>query len=226
MNVSLGGAATRRNLLKAGLAFGGVAIAPTVLAAGRYHDELGAGVAPLPAAPIASYPGEIRPDLLRAALRSFERHGDRLRYRDRIAIADFAAPSAAKRFHLFNVESGETTSFLVAHGSGSDPDHSGWVKRLSNDPGSNASCQGAFLADDYYIGKHGRSQRLVGLDPTNDNTLARAIVIHSAWYSNDAMLQTHGMLGRSQGCFAVGEAHLDQVFALLGPGRLLYADKA
>jgi hypothetical protein len=225
MNASFGGAQARRTLLKAGLALGGLVAAPAVFAeTDRPHLGPGPRAGLMPAAP--DYPRAIRPDLLRAALRSFERHGDRLLNRDRIAIADFSAPSSAKRFHLLNIESGETTSFLVAHGSGSDPDHSGWVRRLSNDPGSNASCQGAFLADDYYVGKHGRSQRLVGLDPTNDNALTRAIVIHSAWYSNENMLATHGMLGRSQGCFAVGEAHLDQVFALLGPGRMLYADKA
>jgi hypothetical protein len=39
------------------------------------------------------------------------------------------------------------------------------------------------------------------------------------------MIRTRGMLGRSQGCFAVGERDLDQVFARLGPDRLLFAAK-
>ena len=33
------------------------------------------------------------------------------------------------------------------------------------------------------------------------------------------------VLGRSQGCFAVGEQDLDQVFARLGQGRMIYAAK-
>ncbi|MGH2322743.1 murein L,D-transpeptidase catalytic domain-containing protein, partial [Enterococcus faecalis] len=88
-----------------------------------------------------------------------------------------------------------------AHGSGSDPSHTGFLKRFSNDPGSNASSEGAFLTADYYVGKHGRSQRLIGLDATNDNALSRAIVVHSAWYANPDMIRSHGMLGRSQCCF-------------------------
>ena len=50
-------------------------------------------------------------------------------------------------------------------------------------------------------------------------------MIHAAWYSNPDMIRTHGMLGRSQGCFAVGEGDLDQVFARLGAGRMIYAAK-
>ncbi|RZL55516.1 MAG: transcriptional initiation protein Tat, partial [Sphingomonas sp.] len=94
-----------------------------------------------------------------------------------------------------------------------------------NEPNSNASSEGAFVTADYYVGKHGRSQRLMGLDATNDNALARAIVVHSAWYANRDMLRTHGMLGRSQGCFAVGEGDLSQVFEQLGPGRMIFSTK-
>jgi hypothetical protein len=111
-------------------------------------------------------------------------------------------------------------------GSGSDPHHTGFVQHLSNVLGSNASSEGAFLTGDYYVGKHGRSQRLVGLDPTNNKALDRAIVIHGAWYANADMVRTHGKLGRSHGCFAVGENDLDDMFGHLAKGRLLYAARA
>ncbi len=181
-------------------------------------------VGPVPAAPLTS-PRIVRPELLRRAVAALDRHGDRVPHRDRIAIADFAAPSREARFHFVDLASGRSQSLLVAHGSGSDPSHSGWLSRFSNQDGSNASCEGAFLAADYYQGKHGRSQRLHGLDATNSNALARGIVMHSAWYSNPDMVRTHGMLGRSQGCFAVGEAELDRAFAMLGQGRMIYAAK-
>jgi hypothetical protein len=109
--------------------------------------------------------------------------------------------------------------------AGSDPAHTGWLHRFSNDFGSNASSEGAFVTADYYVGKHGRSQRLIGMDRTNNNALERAIVIHGAWYANGDMIRKHGQLGRSQGCFAVGENDLEQVFARLGTGRMLYASK-
>ena len=166
----------------------------------------------------------VRPQLLRRAMAALDAQGSRVR-RDRIAIADFAAPSAQARFHLVDLLNGSSKSFLVAHGSGSDPSHTGWLHRFCNDEGSNASCEGAFLTSNYYVGKHGRSQRLIGLEGTNSNALARAIVVHGAWYSNPDMIRTHGMLGRSQGCFAVAEGDLDQVFARLGEGRMIFAAK-
>ena len=42
--------------------------------------------------------------------------------------------------------------------------------------------------------------RLEGLDSSNSNALSRAIVVHGAWYVNEHVIDTSGMLGRSQGC--------------------------
>jgi len=39
------------------------------------------------------------------------------------------------------------------------------------------------------------------------------------------MIRTRGMLGRGQGCFAVGEHELPEVLERLGPGRMIYAAK-
>ena len=162
---------------------------------------------------------------MKRALTSLGRHADQVKHRDRIAVVDFNAPSSQPRLHIVDINSGASTSFLVAHGSGSDPSHTGWLHRFSNEDGSNASSEGTFLLADYYVGKHGRSQRMIGLDSTNNNALPRALVVHSAWYANSDMLRTHGMLGRSQGCFAVGEADLQRVFDRLADGRMIYAAK-
>jgi hypothetical protein len=40
------------------------------------------------------------------------------------------------------------------------------------------------------------------------------------------MARDQGRIGRSQGCFAVSQDDLTHVIARLGPGRLLFADKA
>ncbi|MBO9517187.1 MAG: murein L,D-transpeptidase catalytic domain family protein [Porphyrobacter sp.] len=170
--------------------------------------------------------GSLDPGLFRRALAALERHSGQIKRRDRMAIIDFSAPSSAPRFHFVDIGGGKTPSLLVAHGSGSDPGHTGFVQRFSNDFGSNASSEGAFVSGDYYVGKHGQSQRLAGLDSTNDNAFGRAIVIHGAWYANADMLRTHGKLGRSQGCFAVGEKVLADVFEHLGQGRMIYAARA
>lgn len=164
--------------------------------------------------------------LITRANAALERHGDRIAVRDRFAVADFSAPSWMPRFHLVDRASGRVTPLLVAHGRGSDPAHSGWVRRLSNEPGSLASSAGAYLAGDAYIGKHGQSRRLIGLDPTNNNAEARAIVVHAAWYVGPNMVRDHGKLGRSEGCFAFSETDLALVMDRLAPGTLLYADRA
>jgi L,D-transpeptidase catalytic domain len=68
--------------------------------------------------------------------------------------------------------------------------------------------------------------RLEGLDPTNSNALSRAIVVHGAWYVNEEVIGYSGMPGRSQGCFAVASSSLPEIMKVLGPGRLIYADKS
>jgi hypothetical protein len=170
--------------------------------------------------------GEIAPGLLRRALDALERHQGSISFRDFIGVADFSLPSRAPRFHLMNLADGSVRSHLVAHGRGSDPSHTGWLERFSNEPRSNATSAGTYRTGSPYVGAHGHSMRLEGLDSTNSNAQSRAIVVHSAWYVNEEMIGHAGMLGRSQGCFAVAGSSLPEIMARLGPGRLIYAGKA
>lgn len=170
-------------------------------------------------------PGALNPALLRRALTALDTHAAAIPNRDVLAIADFSLPSRTPRFHIVDVASGRATSFLVAHGRGSDPAHTGWLQRFSNEPRSNATSAGAYRTDGLYVGAHGRSIRLTGLDGTNSNALSRAIVVHAAWYVSPDMARTHGVLGRSEGCFALSNADLPEVLARLGSGHLIYADK-
>jgi len=161
-------------------------------------------------------------DRARAAL---DRHQDSFDLRDRVALADFSKASRDFRFHIVDLIGGQTSSYLVAHGRGSDPEHSGWLRSFSNQPESMATSDGAYKTGEIYDGKHGVSMRLIGLDPTNNNADPRAIVIHSADYVSENHIATWGKLGRSEGCFVVAPHLIAQVLGLLGPGRLLYADK-
>ena len=163
--------------------------------------------------------------ILGAAKAGLGRAGERIRDRDVVGVADFSQPSSVRRFHLVDLANGRIESLLVAHGRGSDPAHTGWVRRFSNAPGSAATSEGDYLTGAYYTGQHGRSMRLEGLDPTNSNAEARAIVVHAAWYVGPDIVREHGVLGRSEGCFAVSEAQLAKVLERLGPGRLLVARK-
>jgi hypothetical protein len=170
--------------------------------------------------------GGVAPSLLQRALAALERHRDSIDYRDVLGIADFSLPSRTPRFHLLSVADGGVTSHLVAHGRGSDPARTGWLEHFSNEPCSNATSAGAYRTGGRYVGAHGHALHLDGLDPTNSKAASRASVVHGAWYVSRQMIVDCGMLGRSEGCFAVASSSLDEILTRLGPGRLIYAEKA
>ncbi|MBV8686836.1 MAG: murein L,D-transpeptidase catalytic domain family protein [Alphaproteobacteria bacterium] len=215
---------SRRQLLGAGLCAG--FIATTAQSSTLIEPAVRSlAAAPVPARPHIVVDPAIEPDLLARARRSFDRHRGALRHTDLVGIADFSRPSREARFFLLETNTGRVSKHLVAHGRGSDPDHSGFLERFSNAVGSEASSAGGYVTGDYYPGKYGRSLRLRGLDGTNSNAEARAIVVHSAWYAEAEQVALHGKLGRSEGCFALGYDSLQEVLQRLGPGRFLYADK-
>ena len=163
--------------------------------------------------------------LIARANAALDRHAAFIPNRDLVGVADFGRNSAAPRFHLIDLHNARVESYLVAHGRGSDPAHTGWLQRFSNLPGSEATSQGAYLTKDVYFGAHGRSRRLAGLDPENNQAEPRGIVVHGAWYVN-AELAARGALGRSQGCFAFQQDQVAHVIDQLGSGRLILAAKA
>jgi hypothetical protein len=188
-----------------------------------------AGLASCIARPIIALPEQreprIGPALLGRALGALMQHHAAIAHHDTIGIADFSLPSSMPRFHLLDIGSGSVSSHLVAHGRGSDPSHTGWLERFSNEPQSHATSAGAYRTDAIYYGGHGRSLRLDGLDSSNSNAAAREIVVHGATYVSTEILLDHGVLGRSFGCFALANSSLDEVLTKLGSGRLIYADK-
>jgi hypothetical protein len=165
------------------------------------------------------------PLLLERAKSALAGHKARIRNHDLLAIADYSKPSRDPRFYIVDLRSGKSDMFLVAHGKGSDPSHSGWVQHFSNVHGSEATSAGSYLVGDTYIGQYGESRRLIGLDPQNDQAEARAIVIHPAWYVNQSLIQDQGKIGRSQGCFAFAKDDINVILERVAPGCLLYADK-
>ena len=167
----------------------------------------------------------INPRLKERALAALEARRSQIRNADVIGIADFSKPSKDARFYIVDLRSGFTTEHHVAHGRGSDPANYGFLQYFSNEVGSEATSQGAYLTGDAYQGKYGYSLRLEGLDLSNSNALARQIVVHSAWYAEPRMIDTFGKLGRSEGCFALPGVSHAEAMVRLGSGRLLYAEK-
>ena len=177
----------------------------------------------LPAQPLAVDAKSAR--ILDIARREVARAGSVLWRRDIAGIADFGAHSSQPRLYFANLEAGTVASYLVAHGLGSDPGHDGWLHWFSNEVGSNATSRGAYISYEWYKGKYGTSIRLGGLDAENSNALDRAIVMHSAAYASPSFVAQHGMLGRSNGCFAMAQGDFPYALVQLSGGRLLYADK-
>lgn len=221
----------RRDIIKGGL-FGAAALTlPGRAMADPLSDAFdaafGAPATPppitVPAMPALNPAYERR--VLEIARREVGRAGAKVWRRDIAGIADFARSSALPRFHFANLENGTVRSFLVAHGKGSDPEHDGWLKTFSNQPGSEATSRGGYLTCEWYNGKYGTSIRLEGLDGDNSHALDRAIVMHPAKYVDAAMAAQWGKIGRSEGCFAMSPADFNEALWHLSGGRLLYADR-
>lgn len=101
--------------------------------------------------------------LLQEAIAALASHAVHVLHRDRLALVDFSLHSRELRFHLVDIAGGRfERSWLVAHGSGSDPRATGALQSFSNRPGSNATSCGAYLTANRSVGKHGQSQRLIG----------------------------------------------------------------
>ena len=162
--------------------------------------------------------------LFEIAARELEKAGNAIWRKDIVGIADFGLHSAMPRFHFVNLGHERVESYRVAHGTGSDPEHDGYLNRFSNVEGSNATSRGAYVTWEWYTGKYGTSVRLGGLDPTNDAALRRYIVMHSAAYAEPDHVERWGRLGRSNGCFALGKDDFRTALLQLSGGRLLYAD--
>lgn len=196
----------------------------------RLLGALSAGATGLAVAPrtvFAAVAQAPRPALLPLALAALDSHRGEVAHRDVIGIVDFAQRSEEERFQIVDVAGGRLiASHLVAHGRGSDPRNLGLVEHLSNRPGSNASCEGAFVTRELYHGRHGHALRLDGLDAANSLARERGIVIHPATYVSAEMARTQGRVGRSEGCFAVSPLAVGEVLARLAPGRLLFACKS
>lgn len=167
----------------------------------------------------------IRADLLSDALGALDRHADKVERADKMIVVDYALHSSRPRLFIVDLRTGAVKSHHVAHGSGSDRDHDGWLDSYSNTPRSNATSRGSYVGAERYVGKHGKSLRLDGLDAANSNARDRAIVLHAQpRYVSAAFLSQHGKLGRSNGCLVVYKSVLETVTSTLENGAFLYVD--
>lgn len=139
-----------------------------------------------------------------------------------LTLVDFSRPSQQKRLWVIDLVGGHVLFHtLVAHGRASGAD---LPVAFSNQEGSEMSSLGFYrTAPATYVGKHGLSLKLYGLDPGfNTNAESRAVVMHGADYVCEEFVQAHGRLGRSQGCPALPVGQAAAIVQAIKGGSVLY----
>ena len=161
--------------------------------------------------------------LLKTALAGFEMHfrAHSFKRTDIITLIDFSLPSDKERLWVIDlVKKKVLIHCLVSHGR-----NSGEVmaEKFSNNPGSCESSPGFYTTGESYIGKHGLSLALDGLETgINDKARERAIVIHGADYVSAEFIKNYGRLGRSLGCPAVPEELSKEIIETIKGGSCLF----
>jgi L,D-transpeptidase catalytic domain len=124
--------------------------------------------------------------------------------KDILTLVDFSISSAKKRLWVIDLSTNIILyNTFVAHGMNSGVEY---ANEFSNSSNSNKSSLGFYATGETYMGKHGLSLKLDGLEMgVNNNARSRAVVIHGADYANPTILKSQNYLGRSQGCPAIPE---------------------
>ena len=161
--------------------------------------------------------------LLRTALAGYEMliEDQSISRPEVITIIDFSLPSDKERFWVLDLIHRKVLfRCLVSHGRNSGEL---MAENFSNNPGSNASSPGFYSTGETYIGKHGLSLALDGLEMgINDKARTRAIVIHGADYVSADFIRNNGRLGRSLGCPAVPVELSKEIIQTIKGGSCLF----
>lgn len=153
------------------------------------------------------------------------RHNNEVSGKPYITIVDFTKSSNEKRLWVVDVEKKELLfNTYVSHGRNSGNE---FAENFSNENESFMSSIGFYMTEGTYIGKHGLSLKLNGLDEGyNTNAKDRYIVMHGAEYASEAFIKQAGRLGRSLGCPAIPmEEHEDIIDTVKG-GTAMYIHAA
>lgn len=138
-----------------------------------------------------------------------------------LTIVDFSQPSTHKRLYVVDLAKKKLLfNTYVAHGQ-----KSGDLvpNEFSNTQSSFQTSLGFYKTLNTYMGKHGLSLQLKGLEKGfNDNVYDRNIVLHGADYACEEFIRKNGRLGRSQGCPAVPYAESKGIIQAVKGGSCLF----
>lgn len=140
---------------------------------------------------------------------------------DYLTICDFSQSSRQKRFYIIDVVKNKLlVNTYVAHGKNSGAEY---ATKFSNTLESLQSSLGFYTTSNTYIGTHGLSLRLIGVDPGyNDKAYERSIVMHGAAYVDAARAKAGMCMGRSWGCPAVPQKESANIITTIKNGTCLF----
>jgi len=166
---------------------------------------------------------DINSEALSLAIKGFEKLKEQglvnnVRY---LTIIDFSKPSSANRFYVIDMVNEQLVlQTLVAHGRKSG---SVFANTFSNQDASFKSSLGFYVTANTYIGKHGLTLQLQGLEKgINDRALERAIVLHGADYVSEAIAKQQGYIGTSLGCPAVPNDKINTIIETIQGASCLF----
>lgn len=138
-----------------------------------------------------------------------------------LSIVDLSQPSNRKRLYVVDLLNKKVLfNTYVSHGRGSGDLV---ATSFSNVNSSFQTSLGFYKTLDTYMGKHGLSLQLKGLEKGfNDQVQNRNIVLHGADYVCEEFIRKTGRLGRSQGCPAVPYAESKKIIQAVKGGTCLF----
>lgn len=160
----------------------------------------------------------LRREVFAYALRGWQKIG---KAKPVLTIADLSQPSNRKRLYVLDLLNKKLLfNTYVSHGRNSGDL---LANRFSNTQSSFQSSLGFYQTLNPYMGKHGLSLQLKGLERGfNDNAYNRNIVLHGADYVCEDFIRKTGRLGRSQGCPAVPYAESKGIINAVKGGSCLF----
>lgn len=141
-----------------------------------------------------------------------------------LLVADFSRRNSERRFWVLDMSNPARPEVvlrtLVAHGSGSDPGHTGWATRFSNTPDSEMSSLGAAHVAEQYVSHGTVRYRLDGESASDFLLRPRNVVLHVGEYV------TATSTGWSEGCFAISAQAMQEMRQRFGSltGAFLWSD--
>lgn len=140
---------------------------------------------------------------------------------DYFTICDFSQSSKNKRLYIIDLAQMRIfKNTYVAHGRNSGAEY---ASSFSNRPESHKSSLGFYITGETYVGQHGLSLKMIGLEKgINDKALARRIVMHGSRYTGEEYLMRNPFSGRSFGCPAIPATERDEIINTIKDGSCVF----